>query len=336
MCGVAGGSAGAGGFEGAGAGARFPVGALCLDAEYRNTLVQGLAAVGSVQGAAAADHALGRALRALPAWLHDRARQAFTEALGHDGVLLLMRDGLTSVPVCVDTPRFPAWRAAVWPAADQRSITEEPGLLAALARLIAAPAQAVAVHCGGGGGSRGGGGVGALVEGGLGDAVRGWVEYGVVESARAPSDFAPYQKLLWLATQDQAAQDGQFSIAAGQNPDATATAAAAASSAHGGGGSGGSVADAGRRAYMGGGKGGGRGGMERRRAVAAGLLQEALLCWHTRSWNASYLEVHTLCSASLLPYDRQPSRRERSRTAEGGGGEGEWIARWAPRRSCCR
>ena len=44
---------------------------------------------------------------------------------------------------------------------------------------------------------------------------------------------------------------------------------------------------------------------------AAGILQEMLISWHARQWNASFEHVQELCQARILPFDAKPARLRR-------------------------
>ena len=51
-------------------------------------------------------------------------------------------------------------------------------------------------------------------------------------------------------------------------------------------------------------------------ARASGLMVDAMMTWHARTWTASYTRVQDVTMAAVSAYDYAPSRREKARQAE--------------------
>ena len=197
----------------------------------------------------------------------------------------------------MDVVRFAVWKAGLWPVMDCSSVEAELALLVLACRFAAhaagpasgcfdkgRTAQAAAGAGGGPGAVQLGGEGGDGTEDGGGWTVSGvrrglesFIALGIAHTSRPPADLCPSQKLLWLLA---AAYDGAA-----------------------GGGDGG----------CGGGGGAGAGwaasGPGSRKDAAAGIVQEMLVSWHARQWNASFLHIAEICRARVLPFDPKPARR---------------------------
>jgi len=189
---------------------RFPVALLCLDEEYRQTALQGHAALMCVNNPKDSEALLQR-LADAPGWLLRDGEMTIKSALGHEASHLVGPDGCTAIPVPVDVTRFTAWKAALWPALDHQCLLHELSLLSSIARALLGVGGASPVELWNGEQSQ----IrvlSGLSAGHLETDVKSYISRHLADSSRSPLEFSPYQQLVWemrrAAAQDELGRSG--------------------------------------------------------------------------------------------------------------------------------